>query len=65
MKCGPIGTALVALWRKLRTRRSPQGNRPLSRLDEHLLDDLEITREQAAELDRRHEHQARSSDKPK
>jgi uncharacterized protein YjiS (DUF1127 family) len=62
MKSGPIGAALAALWRKLCRRGSSQGNRPLSRLDDHLLDDLGITREQADELDKRREHQPRSSD---
>ncbi|QXC52857.1 DUF1127 domain-containing protein (plasmid) [Agrobacterium salinitolerans] len=64
MKNSLICMAMAALWRKLGTRRSLQGNRPLSKLDEHLLDDLGLTREQADELDKRHEHQARSSEKP-
>jgi uncharacterized protein YjiS (DUF1127 family) len=50
-----ICTAIAALWRKLRPGRSPQRNRPLSGLEEHLLEDLGITREQAEEFDRRHE----------
>ncbi|WP_210052779.1 DUF1127 domain-containing protein [Neorhizobium petrolearium] len=64
MNGGLSKTALAALGRKLCGRRSAQGNRPLSRLDDHLLDDLGITREQASELDRRCEHQTRSSDNP-
>ncbi|WP_415926496.1 DUF1127 domain-containing protein [Neorhizobium phenanthreniclasticum] len=61
---GLFRTALAALGRKLCGRRSAQGNRPLSRLDDRLLDDLGITREQASELDRRREHQTRSNDSP-
>lgn len=64
MKGGPIGTALMALWGKLCERGGSQGNQPLSRLDDHLLDDLGITRKQADELDRHHEHQSKSSHRP-
>lgn len=63
MKSSLICTAMAALWRKLRPQRSPQRNRPLSRLDDHLLDDLGLTREQADELDKCHEHQTRSRNK--
>lgn len=63
MKIGLIGTTLAAFWRTLCARRRSQKSRPLSRLDDHLLDDLGITREQADELDSRHEHQTKSSDK--
>ncbi|NKN06732.1 DUF1127 domain-containing protein [Rhizobium laguerreae] len=63
MKGGRIGTTLAAFWRTLCARYHSQRNRPLSRLDDHLLSDLGITREQAGELDRRHAHQTKSSDK--
>jgi len=48
--------AMASLWRRLCVRRGSQHNRPLSRLDDHLLDDLGITREQAHELDKHGEH---------
>ncbi|MGP2492610.1 DUF1127 domain-containing protein [Mesorhizobium sp. PUT5] len=63
MKGSLIRAAMAALWRKLRPQRSPQRNRPLSRLDDHQLADLGLTREQADELDKRHDHQARSRNK--
>ncbi|WP_390891594.1 DUF1127 domain-containing protein [Rhizobium leguminosarum] len=63
MKSGRIGTTLAVFWRTLCARRRSQRDRPLSRLDDHLLNDLGITRKQADEIERRHEHQTKSSDK--
>ena len=63
MKSGRIGNTLAVFWRTLCARRRSQRDRPLSRLDDHLLNDLGITRNQADEIERRHEHQTKSSDK--
>jgi hypothetical protein len=59
MKSGLIGTAMSAFWCKLLppSTASRQIGR-YSKLDDHLLEDLGKTREQACELDQRHEAQA-------
>jgi len=51
MKAGFIGTALATLRRRfLRCRESSQ-RRSLSKLDDHQLDDLGLSREEAEELE--------------
>lgn len=48
-----LWTAFAALLLRLCPRRRSSTNRPLSTLDDYLLDDLGVTREQAKELDER------------
>lgn len=51
MRIGLIERLLAAFSLALHKRRDAQGNRNLSKLDEHLLDDLGLTREQADQID--------------
>ncbi|WP_119273659.1 DUF1127 domain-containing protein [Taklimakanibacter deserti] len=51
---------MSALRRTLHGRGNRRRSQPLSKLEDHLLDDLGITREQAHEIDREDERRARS-----